>query len=288
MNTTAREVLIPEAHFAGARRFSSLYRIQEHLDPYALLSCITRDFAKLPYENLSKIIKLGLDRPNIQMLRLPGEVMEGHEKNRLGGTCFSLSFLLHTVLSYYDFDSYIVMADMRSGRNIHCALVVTLPQGKFLVDPGYLVNKPVPLTNQGGRLYRSRSSGLELIVNQQYGLVEVYSFTGKERKWRYSFFDQPVSGDIFLDHWLHSFTLNSMNNICLTRVDEESMIYIHRTFMRETRGEEKKNYNIRRNLKTVVRQRFGIEKQFIEEALETLVLRRERFEKDGTVRGVTE
>ena len=45
------------------------------------------------------------------------------------------------------------------------------------------------------------------------------------------------------------------------------MIYIHKTFMRETTFEGKRNFNLKKNYHTSIHRIFGIDPLFVEEAL---------------------
>ena len=69
-----------------------------------------------------------------------------------------------------------------------------------------------------------------------------------------------------------------MNGLCLTRVERDRMIYVHRTFMRETSFEGKKNHNIRHRYHDTLRDIFGIEAEIVDAAQAALKvnLRRNR------------
>jgi len=63
-------------------------------------------FARLPYENISKIIKSAGASGVLESMRLPSEVAEDHIEWGLGGTCFSLTFFLERVLRSLGFDAH--------------------------------------------------------------------------------------------------------------------------------------------------------------------------------------
>jgi len=70
-----------------------------------------------------------------------------------------------------------------------------------------------------------------------------------------------------LSHWLSSFAWNSMHGLCLTKVEKGRMVYVHKTFMRETCFDEKKNYNIKKDYHVTIHRVFGIEPKLVEQAL---------------------
>ncbi len=228
---------------------------------------ILSHFSRFPYENISKIIKYRKHFDEANKIRLPYEVMDNHVSYHLGGTCFSLTFFLQMILIDFGFACYPVMADMRWGKRVHCALLVIINRKKYLLDPGYLLNQPMEINRDHQRLYKTPFSGVELDFRQKSETYELFTFNQTERKWRYRFQDQPVSDEEFLQYWLDSFTWNSMHGLCLTKVEKNRMVYIHKTFMRETDFERKRNIHIKNNYHATISQIFGIDSQLVEEAL---------------------
>jgi len=235
------------------------------------LKKILAGFSNLPYENLSKIIKFHRHGAHeAERLRLPEEVIEDHLQSHLGGTCFSLTFFLQAILLHHGFPCYIVMADMKAGRNIHCAMVVMLGGVKYLVDPGYLLRQPLALDPNRPRLYHTEFTGVELRFNPAHNAYEVFTFNRQEMKWRYRFVDRPTPSQEFLQHWQASFHRNSMNALCLTRATAEELIYIRRDFMRITNLEGKRNVSIKGKYHATIQQAFGIAPEYVEQALSAL------------------
>ncbi|HEX9653246.1 MAG TPA: arylamine N-acetyltransferase, partial [bacterium] len=201
--------LDPLQHRDGVQMFRDYFRLQPQEANRRFLENILERFATLPYENISKIIKLHDNWSGLEKLRLPEQVMADHISQRLGGTCFSLTFLLQAILAQHGFLGYAVMADMRAGRNIHCAMIVMLDRIKYLVDPGYLLTQPMELNPQKPRLYRSEFAGVELRYDTSSQTYDLLTFNQHETKWRYRFADRPTSPQEFLQHWLASFGWNS-------------------------------------------------------------------------------
>jgi arylamine N-acetyltransferase len=259
-------------HDAGVRHFLRHYGISPHrCVNMEVLREILAGFAHLPYENLSKIIKFNRHGENeTARLRLPEEVIEDHLAWHLGGTCFSLTFFLQAILVHHGFVCYIVMGDMRAGRDIHCAMVVILDGIKYLVDPGYLLRQPMALDPAKPRLYHTEFTGVELRFDLLAQTYDVFTFNRQEMKWRYRFADNPTPADEFLRHWQASFHRNSMHGLCLTRATADELIFIHKDFMRVTSLEGKRNVPIKRNYHETIQQLFGIAPEYVEQALAAL------------------
>jgi arylamine N-acetyltransferase len=259
-------------HYNGVRIFLKHFDISPRRHPtMTLLREVLAGFSHLPYENLSKIIKFWrYGESETQRLRLPEEVIDDHLRSHLGGTCFSLTFFLQTILVHHGFACYPVMGDMRAGRNIHCALVVRLEGERYLVDPGYLLRQPMALDPAKPRLYHTEFTGVELRFDPPNGVYEVFTFNRQEMKWRYRFADRPTPPEEFLHHWQASFHRNSMHGLCLTRAAEDELIFIHKDFMRVTSLEGKRNVSIKHNYHAAIHQLFGIAPEYVEQALAAL------------------
>jgi arylamine N-acetyltransferase len=261
------------------RLFMDFYNIPRQRPGELLLGKLLESFTNLPYENISKIIKWNEHFDQENFFRFPEEVMTDHIDYHLGGTCFSLTFFLQTILIQNGFQCYPVTADMRAGKNIHCALIVLMAGNKYLVDPGYLLNKPMLIDPRKTRQYRTEHTGIELLYDFSHRRYHLYTFIHEEIKWRYSFEDKPAPPEKFLHHWQESFYRNSMHGLCLTKIKKDGLIYIHKNFMRETNLQGKKNYNIRQQYHDTIHSIFGIDQQLIEQALTALDenMKRERI-----------
>ena len=237
----------------------------------AALEQILAAFSHLPYENLSKIIKFnhhGGDEG--ARLRLPEEVMEDHLRHGTGGTCFSLTFFLHSILMQHGFSCYVIMGDMKAGRNLHCALIVQVAGEKYLVDPGYVLRRPMALDPARPRLYHNEYNGVELRYDPRVQSYDVFTFTPAEMKWRYRFIDRSISAVEFWAHWQASFQRNSMHALCLTRGREDELIFILKDFMRITSLAGKRNVNLKHHLHHTIHAIFGIAPEYVEQALAAL------------------
>ncbi len=246
------------------------YRLSKAEPGLDLLQKLVETFVRVPYENISKIIKLSGHLEDEDQIRLPEEVVEDHLRHGLGGTCFSLSYTLQAMLTHNGFSCYPVMADMRAGRNIHCGLVVLVGGGKYLVDPGYLLGRPVELDPRCAISFQNEFSRIELHFHREDGAYHLYTLNGLEQRWRYCFSDSPAEPAVFLKHWQDSFHKNAMHGICLNRVTSKGLVYVRKRFMREITPGGKRNVNIRRNYHAAIEETFGIPRHLVEQALAAL------------------
>jgi len=274
--------LDPLKHTDSVEEFCDYFHLPSKKAKLDHLQEILQYFAKIPYENISKIIKLNQNwESGLSKIWLPEVVIEDHISSKLGGTCFSLTFFLQSILAQNGFTCYPVMADMNAAKNIHCCLIVILDSIKYLLDPGYLLTQPMEINPQKPKLFHNEFSGVELRYDHSSAKYNLYTFNKNQNKWRYRFRDRIVPPEKFLQHWLASFGWNSMHGICLTKVMKDGMIYIHKNFMRETTFSDKRNFNIKRNYHAAIHENFGIDKQIIEQAQAALYDNLERKKELG-------
>ncbi len=250
------------------------------LDPSArdplFLQRLVSAFSRIPYENLSKIIQSGVDGESPVRFRLPAEVMQNHIEHRLGGTCFSLTYFLDRLLRYAGFTCYKVMANMRAGENIHCAVVARVGETDYLIDPGYGLNRPVQLYEDRPIRFASRHGGVELVFVPQESRFHLFTYMARERKWRYSFSNRQVSEEDFEQYWMESFYKPSLNQICLYRASPQGHLYLRKNHLRVTTFRGQRKENVRQNLHRTVKTYFGISPHWVEEAASILAERRSR------------
>ena len=227
-------------------------------------------FAHLPYENLSKILAWsnGAVRP-IEARRGPLRVMEDHLAVGTGGTCFSLTELLRCVARSAGLQCFPVMAHMRHGANIHCALRVEAGGRAYLVDPGYLLRTPLRLANQPPRLGDQPGSALIVPAGSldpppppgvPAGDFDLYTVEPEGPRWRYRFADRPVSEEEFLGHWNRSFLQPAMRSLLVTsRGDGGELVYLHNHKLRRQGADGKRTTNVRAELDRRVAESFGID-----------------------------
>lgn len=220
-----------------------------------MLRAIVSSYAQVPYENVTKIIRKFNEPDPALRLRGPEEVMRGFVEDHTGGTCFSLTWCLGSILSSAGFRCYPAMADMKR-RNVHCALVVRIGVRKYLVDPGYLLGDPVELT--GRPVTVPTSFGKVEIRSRGAASYDLFTVAGGEKSWRYRLRTTPVSKANFLRHWQASFSLPMMNSLQLTKLTPGGHLYIRDYHLRLRREDTKINENIRADLEKRIEAEFGI------------------------------
>jgi arylamine N-acetyltransferase len=230
------------------------------------------DFMRIPYENISKIIKMSLHKNPCRALRLPQEVVADHLSKGMGGTCFSLTFLLERMLRSLGFDCYKVMADMNSGPKVHCLVIVREGGSRYLMDPGYALNRLIELPRTGSRRVVCPHAVVALTVDG--GRYNLWTEDVTGCKWRYGFDDRAVPDPEFESHWIASFSKPTIRNICLTRMTPRGHIYLRKDFFKFTSRGAVKKCKVAGGIHGFIEENFGIKGEWIGIAQEVLGSRR--------------
>jgi arylamine N-acetyltransferase len=232
------------------------------------LGRLCRLFARFPYENVTKIIRLGAGDVAAPGFRGPLEVVDGFLQSGAGGTCFSLTNLFLQVLADCGYIAEPFLAHMGRRQNVHCGLIVrTMDGGRALVDPGYLVDRPLALVP--GRCEHRTGSARILLEGdgEDYRLCTRTAGAWKER---YRFQDRAPGKDVFLSAWLESFSGPGMNQLCLTRGIDGGYIYLHGRHLRRVTGDDKQVRKLGPDDSVAVAEPFGIDPLLVDRAMEVL------------------
>ena len=257
--------LDPLSHKASVSLFFSFFELGRQKPNMRFLEKLMTHYAKLPYENISKLVKLQNNYRSPNRIRLPEEVMAGYVDNHLGGTCFSLTFFLYAILCECEFLCYPVIAHMQRGPNSHCALVLLMQDKKYLIDPGYLLNQPLQIHKDVSRFFRTEHTGVETLFDPENESYSLSTFHGGNKKFRYTFKDAPLSMQEFMLHWLDSFYWPGMRGICLSQLNQSGMVYVHNDFV-QVQNEQGKQKGRVENIHLLIKETFHIEPEWIERA----------------------
>jgi arylamine N-acetyltransferase len=258
-----------------AAAFLARFGLDRREPDAAFLERIARAFAVVPYENLTKIIKYGREGDPGRALRPPPEVFGDHVAWGSGGTCFSLTALLLHLVRACGYRAEPVLADRPYGQNTHCALLVELAGATHLLDPGYLILKPVPVATHG--IARVPTPFNEIILKPEGRgdrLALATAAQGKEVH-RLTFKLPGADPGEFMRSWHESFSWDMMRYPLLTCCRDGTQRYLQdRRYQERSRSAVERRELEADLLPAAIAERFGIAPAVIVEALE-LVKRKE-------------
>ena len=226
---------------------------------------VSRFFSKLPYENISKILKRD-QAPETNRLRLPDEVTHDHMAWHLGGTCFSLTYFLCGIYTLLGYKTQPLICHLNWGENTHSAVAIQFAGSRYLVDPGYMIFRPLPLKKSSIEARLSTDTGISLRFDGDADEYAVYTYRKGQFVRRYRFIDQPVPWSQYSNFWEDSFQLPGMDDLTLTRVEGQEMIFVQGDFIKITSPESIEKFREVDLAEKMIQERFGIPLEKLEEA----------------------
>lgn len=226
---------------------------------------VAQYYSRLPYENISKILKRA-DHPVGQLFRLPDELLEDHYAWHAGGTCFSLTYLLMGIYRILGYDTDAIICDLNWGANNHSAVMIQFGGQRYLVDPGYMIFKPLALVQDNVQTRISAETGISLRYDQEDDLYSLYTFRKQQFTRRYSFHPKAVPLDQFSKFWKDSFELPGMDDLILTRVEDYEMTFIQGDFIKITAPEQTQKFREADLAEKLIRDQFQIPLEKVEAA----------------------
>lgn len=126
-------------------RYLKILGIQRQKPDFEYLKNIVKaQMLKIPFENISKLFyKKRIDLDQLIDFEL---YLEGMEKYRFGGTCYSNNFYLNQLLEWLGYNIKLCGADMKN-PDVHIVNIVNIENRDFLIDTGYAAPflEPIPL-----------------------------------------------------------------------------------------------------------------------------------------------
>ena len=242
------------------------------------LERLARAFARLPYENLTKILKLTSEGNPERARRDPPEVLADHFRYGAGGTCFSLTALLLHLVRSCGYEAHPVLADRHYGPDTHCALIVNLEDKPHLLDPGYLLFKPVPVRTDTVTEVDTDFNRVLLLPEGSDRLTLATKQNSVETK-RLTFKLPGADPETFMRAWHASFFWDMMRYPILTCLRDGKQIYLRKIYYQERDKGGVRRVNLTgEKLLEEIATRFGIDPSLAAKAL-TVIVRKEKIDE---------
>jgi arylamine N-acetyltransferase len=221
-------LLPPERESPLLAQFLRSHRIHVTKPPVELLAEVAQAFSRLPFENLTKIIKDAEAGRVEEARRTPAEVLADHHALGAGGTCFALTATMLYLVRALGFTAEPILADRRYGADTHSALLVWLDGKPHLLDPGYLIVRPLPIPATGAIRVPTPFNELILTAKEGGARIELQTLQNKQSTYRLTFKATPVDAGEFLRAWDTSFDADMMRYPVLSRVVGDKQYYLQK------------------------------------------------------------
>jgi arylamine N-acetyltransferase len=249
--------------------FLDYFNIDGQQAPRRLFCAAARAFSRIPYENITKIIRRAEAGGSIRARRSPDEVVADHIRWGTGGTCFSLTSALCRLARRMGLEAEYLLADRSYGQNTHSALLVRIDGEPYLADPGFLITEPVPLALAGPREIASGGERLTLIPDGDR--ISLFTGRGGKSVHRLTYKTAPVDAVEFGDAWDASFQWEMMRYPLLARAGSSGRTYLRGSMLQVSNNDSVNRMVIPENeLVSKIAVEFGIHPALVSRALHIL------------------
>ncbi len=259
-----------------ATLFLEHFAIKPRIPNFDFLGEIVEAYTLLPYENITKIIAkfaAGTSGKN-PLLRSPLTVLKDYIAYGSGGTCYSLTHTLATILEFFGFSCALFTCDIGGRANAHCALMAKVNNGDiYYVDPGYLLARPLLFTPEKNAILDNGFSLVRLnyLGEKRYAITTT---TDNETKERYQLSAIPLTPNQFLNLWRASFDSPGLGRILITTyAGDRGRLYLHHHQLRHitSSGMSKESLSGPEYAENI-KQIFGISPELVNKARALLAL----------------
>ncbi len=198
----------------------------------SLLAKLCMAFSKIPYENLTKIIKSDTVISASSAKRFPDEVIRDYLHYGSGGTCFSLTAAFIAIFNAQGIEAHPILADRHYGTDTHCALVFSENAELRLLDPGFLINTPSRLPTTDPVTISTGFNTIELRPHDAGRKFELLTIAINSKRSRLTYKVNPVDGPTFGRAWERSFAWEMMTYPVLTRYNNGIHYYLQGNLLR--------------------------------------------------------
>ncbi|MBT3182202.1 MAG: arylamine N-acetyltransferase [Deltaproteobacteria bacterium] len=271
--------MIDESYSDTVKDFLKLIGVRPNRPDLKWLTLLAKSFHRMPYENLTKIIRLHEIADPALRPRMPEVVIADHLDLGAGGTCFSLTYFFEQILSEVGYKLYTVLCDRSYGPDTHCALIVEVDDSKYLVDPGYLMEAPLIVPPFGSSVQNGKSSVVALSRLGGTSQLLLSTKSAGRSRLRYRLKDEPVSKDLFFEKWIDSFSWSMMRHMSASIQTEGGLLFMRDGELRRNTTDSKSQRVIKSHLNDEVEATFGIKGRLVSDADDCLKIVKAAYEK---------
>lgn len=204
----------------------SFFHLNPVQPPENLLHAVCKCLARIPYENLTKIISCYSCPGAEKTLRYPDLLFSDFLQHGTGGTCFSLTASAIALFRALDLQAQPILADRFYGPDTHCALLVSLADHTYLVDPGFMLHDPLNITTEQTQTVNRGFSDIVLEPQSGTKFLSLSTCRNNQKKYRLTYKMSPVDESEFRRAWERSFGWDMMNYPVLSFHNNDHHIYL--------------------------------------------------------------
>ncbi|MGA2234718.1 MAG: arylamine N-acetyltransferase [Terriglobales bacterium] len=239
----------------------------------ALCELVAAHLTRIPFENISKLYnRKHHDLSDLPPLQL---YLNGIERYRFGGTCYSNNFHFYSLLATLGYDVKLCAADM-TNPDVHVVIMAQVDGREYLVDAGYGAPFLSPMPRDLATDYVVELGRDRYVLKPQdaNGRSRLELYRDGEQKHGYLAKAAARRIEEFRHAITESFRPDAtfLNCLLLTRFYSDRAVMIHNWTLVESQGSESINRSLtsRDQLVAAVEEHFDMPRAIVAEAVNEL------------------
>jgi N-hydroxyarylamine O-acetyltransferase len=256
------------------RRYLAALDVTQHKPALgALRELVAAHLMRVPFENISKLY----NRKHHELMDVPPLplYLDGIERYRFGGTCYSNNFHFYSLLSTLGYEVKLCGADM-TNPDVHLVIMAALGGREYLVDVGYGAPflSPMPRDLASDYVVELGRDRYVLKPQDANGRSRLEMYRDGQLKHAYLAKPAPRRVEEFRDVIAGSFRPDAtfLNSLLLTRFYVDRTVMIHNLTLVESQGSTSTVRSIanREQLVATVEEYFEMPRAIVAEAVSEL------------------
>lgn len=176
--------------------------VLRHLDVLAasptlsLLEALVNAYIRtVPWETVFRIVKRARTAETAVCPRWPEEFWTDNLERGGGGTCFESNYAFFSLLRALGYEGYLTINNMGNSIGCHTAIIVLLNGQKWLVDAGFPLYAPLPVSPYG-IMHRTTRFMHYTIRPDGPGIYQVEQQPHPNHN-AFTFIDRPVADEVY-------------------------------------------------------------------------------------------
>ena len=249
--------------------------VQATLPTLSLLEKLVNAYIRtVPWETVFRITKRAKTEETAVCPRWPNEFWSDNLEQGGGGTCFESNYAFFSLLGALGYEGYLTINNMGESIGCHTAIILLIDGQKWLVDAGFPLYAPLPISPRGimhrttrFMQYTIRPDGRDIYQIEQHPHPNLIAFT---------LIDQPVTDAVYRAATTADYGLDGLflDRIVINKVvaeetwrfnSDEEPWRLNR-FVNGVRTD----MDLEGNVATAVAHHFGMDESIVQAALQAL------------------
>jgi hypothetical protein len=162
----------------------------------SLLEALVNAYVRtVPWETVFRIVKRARTAETAVCPRWPEEFWTDNLERGGGGTCFESNYAFFSLLRMLGYEGYLTINNMGDSIGCHTAIIILIGSQKWLVDAGFPLYAPLPVSPRGV-MHRATRFMHYTVRPDGSGVYQVEQHPHPNRN-AFTLIDRPAADDVY-------------------------------------------------------------------------------------------